>query len=167
MKCDLKFLIAVFGSMVLLLSCDKKSNDKGNDGFQNPFAKPCECDKTLQNDSITTFYATNLSISNQEIQLNCAEVEVAIAAMLSKDGNAFCENMYNLTCVSNKNQDFHLNSDFHYVNEVPTDSLLENGNDKEALNIQLQKKKQALYKISLTEKREINQITMVKYWDEN
>lgn len=159
--------MAVLGSIVLLLSCDKKSNDKGNEAFQNPFKKPCECYKTLQNDSITTFYVTNLSISNQEIQLNCADVEVAIAEMISKDGNAFCTNLYHLKCVSSKNQNFHLNSDFYFVNEVPTDSLLENGNNKEALNIQLQNKKQALYEISLNEKREINQITMVKYWDEN
>lgn len=160
-------MIAIFGSIMFLISCEKKSDDKGNEGAQNPFVKPCECEKTLKNDSITTFYATNLVNSDHKISLNCSEVEVAIAEMLSKDGNPYCENLYNLKCISNTKHSFPLTSDFYYSSEAPTDSLLDQSEGEAALNIQLQKKKQALYEISLNEKREINQITMVKYWDEN
>ena len=167
MKKHIRFLIACLGSIVFLFSCEKKPKEKGNEGFQNPFAKPCECNKTLQNDSITTFYATNLVNSDQKISINCLDVEVAIAEMISKDGNPYCENLYHLKCISNTKHHFPLTSDFYYSSERATDSLLENGNSVETLNLQLQKKKQALYEISLNEKREISQITFLKYWDEN
>lgn len=139
---------------VFIFSCKENKEN----AFYNADNK-CECEKTLETDSI--FYASNVEIdtnlSKDQIKFNCQLIDVAIASVTDNEGNEKCTNMYDLKCSSNEWHRLTLAEDFNYT----SDDAEYNVNSKISFIENLQRENGQTFKFYLNSKRELKSASRI------
>lgn len=101
--------------MLLLLSCEESSHTTN----KQVLSGSCTCEE--RQDADTVFFATKVQLQEVEgqkiIHYNCANIAIGIASISDDRGAEYCENLYELECVSPVKSSLVLSDSFTYFSE--------------------------------------------------